>query len=186
MHWLKRILGSFPSTANSSKRFSTWDQPSVPTLLVMNLRPLRARAAPDLALSTRSNFFEEVIRFNSCDTCLILIDSDDGRFSRRLASNAVSESPPRMFWSETVSLRTSRVISTNSSSSLNLALFLLLFLLLDTNGPLKGPLKPTRVLLLSVLSVSDHDSWWFSWISITTCYGIDPRTCAIKEINQKP
>lgn len=169
MHWLKRVLGNLPSTANSSKRLSTWDQPSVPTFLVMNLSPLRARAAPDLALSTLSNFLDEVMRLSSCDTCRSRTDSEEGRFSRRLASSAVSGSPPLMFWTDTVSSRTSNVISTKSSSSwsLNLALFLLLFLLDVTNGPLMGPLKPTRVLLLPVLDVSDHVSCCCSnWISI--------------------
>ena len=170
MHWLKRVLGNFPSTANSWKRFSTWDQPSVPTFLVMNLSPLRARAAPDLVLSTLSNFLDEVMRLSSCDTCRSRTDREEGRFSRRLASSAVSGSPPLMFWTDTVSSRTSSVISTKSSSSwsLNLALFLLLFLLLGvTSGPLMGPLKPTRVLLLPVLDVSDHDSCCCSnWISI--------------------
>jgi len=167
MHWPKRVLGNLPSTAKSRKRFSTCDQPSVPTFLVMNLKPRRARAAPDLDLSTLSNFLDEVILLSSCETCRSRTDSEEGRFSRREARSAVSGSPPLMFWTETTSSRTSSVISTNSSSSLNLALFLLLFLL-ETNGPLMGPLKPTRVLRLPELPVSDHDSIWCSSISITS------------------
>jgi len=131
MHWLKRVLGNFASMANSSKRFSTSDQPSAPAaLLVMNLRPPRARAAPDLLRSTLSKALLEVMRLSSRDTCLRRPENDEGLISRRLARKAVSESPPRMFWTETASSRTSSVISTISSSSLNLALlFLLPFLL---------------------------------------------------------
>lgn len=167
MHWPKLDFGRAPLTDNCSKRFSISDQPSFPTFLVMNWRPLRARAAPDLLRSSLLNRLEEVevMRRSSWETWRRRKESwepsEEGRCrSRRLARMEVSRSPPLMFWTETESSRTSSVISTYSSF-LNLALFLLLFLF-PTNGPLggpldgplNGPLKPTRP--LRTLSVSDE------------------------------
>lgn len=178
IHWPNFDLGRVSSTASSWNRFSMWDQPSWPTFLVMNFKPRSARAAPDLERSTDmgGGFLKEVMRFSSWETCLSRNDSwepseADLFLWSWLARYAVSESPPLMSCTETESSRTSRVISTYSSSSLNRALLLLLFrlllFLLLTRGPLSGPLYPTDD-LLPLLSVSDHVSFWFSWISIAT------------------
>lgn len=171
-------FGSAPSTASSSKRDSTSAQPSAPTFfLFMNFKPFRARAAPDLFRSILFwNLLEDVMRFSSWETCRSLKESWDpsedefGRFSSWFARNADSESPPLMLWTRTESSRTSRVISTYSSS-LNLAFFLLLVLVLFvvvTNGPLNWPLYAIPD-VLSMLSVSDNESYfvWFSWCWIS-------------------
>ncbi|KAL0558340.1 hypothetical protein IC582_002901 [Cucumis melo] len=75
MHLANNDFGSSPLIASLSNRFSISDQASLPTLLVMNRRPFKARLAPDLVRSILLKLLEEVIRLNSCETCFNLNDN---------------------------------------------------------------------------------------------------------------
>uniref|UniRef100_A0A9I9E650 Uncharacterized protein n=1 Tax=Cucumis melo TaxID=3656 RepID=A0A9I9E650_CUCME len=59
MHLANNDFGSSPLIASLSNRFSISDQASLPTLLVMNRRPFKARLAPDLVRSILLKLLEE-------------------------------------------------------------------------------------------------------------------------------